>query len=160
MKLASDAKSRFRILAQLTKRTEWETKPAEVCQRELHASDAERSVAAAIDWQDFVVVETVTFDDEDRVPGAPLAAAAAAGTGLGVGALPPGFPTSAPGARTMPPVAADVVDADVEMTIEDHEPAARAAVPTARSDRQNVRRRQRVQRHWCCGLCCARTAGS
>ncbi|KXL43905.1 hypothetical protein M433DRAFT_155387 [Acidomyces richmondensis BFW] len=63
--LASDAKDRYRVLGRARARAEWARhQEARKAAREEEA-EKERIAYHQIDWQDFVVVETVVFDERD-----------------------------------------------------------------------------------------------
>jgi splicing factor 3A subunit 1 len=64
--LEEDAKDKFRVLERAKKRAEWvQFQESEKVKKEEEA-EAERLAYAQIDWHDFVVVETITFNDQDE----------------------------------------------------------------------------------------------
>jgi splicing factor 3A subunit 1 len=64
--LESNVADRFRILERAKKRAEWvKYQEAQKVQQE-EAEEKEKIAYAQIDWHDFVVVETVVFDEDDE----------------------------------------------------------------------------------------------
>ncbi|EGZ25148.1 hypothetical protein PHYSODRAFT_481939 [Phytophthora sojae] len=76
MKRIEEGMERMKVLDRCVHRMEWQRTEQERKDKEAAESDAERRALAQIDWHDFVVVETITFDGDDD-----LGAAAAAGDG-------------------------------------------------------------------------------
>eukprot|EP00898_Chlorokybus_atmophyticus_P003838 jgi/Chlat1/4455/Chrsp29S04408 len=72
-KLRKEAEDRNIILERIRKRLNFERSQDEARQRAEDEAEAERQKMAAIDWHDFVVVETIEFfDDEDEELPAPM----------------------------------------------------------------------------------------
>lgn len=72
-KLRQDKADRAAILERSIKRLEWERHHENEAQAAAQAADRERQAMQAIDWHDFVVVETIEFfDDEDEELPGPL----------------------------------------------------------------------------------------
>jgi splicing factor 3A subunit 1 len=66
VELEANVSNRFRILERAKKRAEWvKYQEAQKVERE-EKDEAEKVAYAQIDWHDFVVVETVVFDEEDQ----------------------------------------------------------------------------------------------
>ncbi|CAH0480630.1 unnamed protein product [Peronospora belbahrii] len=76
MKRIEEGMSRMQVLDRCVHRMEWQRTEQERKDKEAAESDAERRALAQIDWHDFVVVETINFDDDDD-----LGASAANGDG-------------------------------------------------------------------------------
>jgi splicing factor 3A subunit 1 len=107
-RLRAEARDRWALLQRVLSRLEWER--AQIKAREAEEESAQAALAAqVIDWHDFVVVETITFDDE-----APPAMAAAA---------------SAPSAAPARPAAAEE-EMEVEMEVETPQAVVAPAVPS------------------------------
>jgi splicing factor 3A subunit 1 len=70
--MAEQLKAKFsskqEILQRLRARAEWEMKEAEAKRRAEEEAQKEREAMAAIDWYDFVVVETIDFYNDEELP--------------------------------------------------------------------------------------------
>lgn len=76
MKRIEEGMDRMKVLDRSVHKLEWMRSEQEKKDQEAAASDAERQALAQIDWHDFVVVETITFDDEAESAAAAAAEAA------------------------------------------------------------------------------------
>ncbi|CAH0486315.1 unnamed protein product [Peronospora farinosa] len=76
LKRIEEGVNRMQVLDRCVHRMEWQRTEQERKDKEAAESDAERRALAQIDWHDFVVVETINFDDNDD-----LGASAADGDG-------------------------------------------------------------------------------
>ncbi|CAI5723710.1 unnamed protein product [Peronospora effusa] len=76
LKRIEEGVNRMQVLDRCVHRMEWQRTEQERKDKEAAESDAERRALAQIDWHDFVVVETINFDDNDD-----LGASAAGGDG-------------------------------------------------------------------------------
>ncbi|ETM46488.1 hypothetical protein L914_08626 [Phytophthora nicotianae] len=65
MKWIEEGMGRMKVLDRCVHRMEWQRTEQERKDKEAAESDAERRALAQIDWHDFVVVETINFDDDD-----------------------------------------------------------------------------------------------
>ncbi|KUF99727.1 Coiled-coil domain-containing protein 63 [Phytophthora nicotianae] len=65
MKRIEEGMGRMKVLDRCVHRMEWQRTEQERKDKEAAESDAERRALAQIDWHDFVVVETINFDDDD-----------------------------------------------------------------------------------------------
>ncbi|KAL3664112.1 hypothetical protein V7S43_010996 [Phytophthora oleae] len=65
MKRIEEGMDRMKVLDRCVHRMEWQRTEQERKDKEVAESDAERRALAQIDWHDFVVVETINFDDDD-----------------------------------------------------------------------------------------------
>ncbi|KAL4110043.1 hypothetical protein PRIC1_001736 [Phytophthora ramorum] len=65
MKRIEEGVERMMVLDRCVHRMEWQRTEQERKDKEAAESDAERRALAQIDWHDFVVVETITFEDND-----------------------------------------------------------------------------------------------
>ncbi|CAI5727485.1 unnamed protein product [Hyaloperonospora brassicae] len=65
MKRIEEGTKRMQVLDRCVHRMEWQRTEQERKDKEAAESDAERRALAQIDWHDFVVVETINFDDDD-----------------------------------------------------------------------------------------------
>ncbi|TMW58022.1 hypothetical protein Poli38472_013496 [Pythium oligandrum] len=77
MKRIEDGMDRMKVLDRCVHKLEWMRLEQEKQDREAADTDAEKMALAQIDWQDFVVVETITFNDEEEAAQAAAAEAAA-----------------------------------------------------------------------------------
>jgi splicing factor 3A subunit 1 len=59
------------LLDKVTKRAQWEKAQMHDEAKKKATDEAERNAMAMIDWHEFVIVETITFDDDETLP-APL----------------------------------------------------------------------------------------
>ncbi|RLN46397.1 hypothetical protein BBJ28_00014764 [Nothophytophthora sp. Chile5] len=66
---------RMKVLDRCVHKMEWQRTEQERKDKEAAESDAERRALAQVDWHDFVVVETITFEDDDDLGAAEAAAA-------------------------------------------------------------------------------------
>ncbi|GLI60020.1 hypothetical protein VaNZ11_002084, partial [Volvox africanus] len=64
-RLAKDAADRAAVLERALRRLEWERHKEKEAQDAADEAERERQAVQAIDWHDFVVVETITFDEEE-----------------------------------------------------------------------------------------------
>uniref|UniRef100_A0AAV1THM5 Splicing factor 3A subunit 1 n=1 Tax=Peronospora matthiolae TaxID=2874970 RepID=A0AAV1THM5_9STRA len=67
IKRIEEGVERMQVLDRCVHRMEWQRTERERKDKEAAESDAERRALAQIDWHDFVVVETITFDDNDNL---------------------------------------------------------------------------------------------
>ncbi|KAG2519986.1 hypothetical protein JM18_006793 [Phytophthora kernoviae] len=65
MKRIEEGVERMKVLDRCVHRMEWQRTEQERKDKEAAESDAERRALAQVDWHDFVVVETITFEDND-----------------------------------------------------------------------------------------------
>ncbi|KAG3224197.1 hypothetical protein PC129_g5139 [Phytophthora cactorum] len=65
MKRIEEGVERMKVLDRCVHRMEWQRTEQERKDKEAAESDAERRALAQIDWHDFVIVETINFDDDD-----------------------------------------------------------------------------------------------
>ncbi|KAI9998340.1 hypothetical protein PInf_002722 [Phytophthora infestans] len=65
MKRIEDGMERMKVLDRCVHRMEWQRTEQEREDKEAAESDAERRALAQVDWHDFVIVETINFDDDD-----------------------------------------------------------------------------------------------
>ncbi|KAG7396261.1 splicing factor 3a, subunit 1 [Phytophthora boehmeriae] len=65
MKRIEEGVERMKVLDRCVHRMEWQRTEQERKDREAAESDAERRALAQVDWHDFVVVETISFEDND-----------------------------------------------------------------------------------------------
>ncbi|KAG1687882.1 hypothetical protein DVH05_004533 [Phytophthora capsici] len=65
MKRIEEGMDRMKVLDRCVHRMEWQRTEQERKDKEVAESDAERRALAQIDWHDFVVVETINFEDDD-----------------------------------------------------------------------------------------------
>ncbi|KAI9922759.1 hypothetical protein PsorP6_001214 [Peronosclerospora sorghi] len=65
MKRIEQGVDRMQVLDRCVHRMEWQRSEQERKDKEAAESDAERRALAQVDWHDFVVVETISFDDDD-----------------------------------------------------------------------------------------------
>ncbi|POM70734.1 Splicing factor 3 subunit, partial [Phytophthora palmivora] len=65
MKRITEGMDRMMVLDRCVHRMEWQRTEQERRDKEAAESDAERRALTQIDWHDFVIVETINFDDED-----------------------------------------------------------------------------------------------
>ncbi|CAI5744123.1 unnamed protein product [Peronospora destructor] len=65
LKWIEEGVDRMQVLDRCVHRMEWQRTEQERKDKEAAESDAERRALAQIDWHDFVVVETINFDDND-----------------------------------------------------------------------------------------------
>ncbi|KAK1934455.1 Splicing factor 3A subunit 1 [Phytophthora citrophthora] len=65
MKRIEEGMDRMKVLDRCVHRMEWQRTEQERQDKEVAESDAERRALAQIDWHDFVVVETINFEDDD-----------------------------------------------------------------------------------------------
>ncbi|OWZ19584.1 Splicing factor 3 subunit [Phytophthora megakarya] len=65
MQRIEEGMERMKVLDRCVHRMEWQRTEQERRDKEAADSDAERRALAQVDWHDFVVVETINFDDED-----------------------------------------------------------------------------------------------
>jgi splicing factor 3A subunit 1 len=100
--LALSSLDRDSILERCVHRLEHKRREEERRRSEAEAEDSMRSAAAAIDWHDFVVVETIEFDEDETSDFAPEADASGSAT-----------------ARAQAPAEAEVEEAEMDMDIED-----------------------------------------
>lgn len=64
--------SKTMILDRIMKKVRWEKAQIKTEEQKKAEEEKERVLMASIDWHDFVVVETIDFDDDEKLP-APLA---------------------------------------------------------------------------------------
>ncbi|KAK4891035.1 SF3a splicing factor complex subunit [Elasticomyces elasticus] len=64
--LEANVANRFRVLERARKRAEWVKFQEVQKEREVEETEMEKVAYAQIDWHDFVVVETVVFDERDE----------------------------------------------------------------------------------------------
>ncbi|EEY68150.1 splicing factor 3 subunit, putative [Phytophthora infestans T30-4] len=65
MKRIEDGMERMKVLDRCVHRMEWQRTEQEREDKEAAEGDAERRALAQVDWHDFVIVETINFDDDD-----------------------------------------------------------------------------------------------
>ncbi|DBA01969.1 TPA: hypothetical protein N0F65_006702 [Lagenidium giganteum] len=68
MKRIEAGMDRMTVLDRCVHKLEWVRQEQEKKDKEAAENDAEKFALAQIDWHDFVVVETITFDDADDAP--------------------------------------------------------------------------------------------
>lgn len=101
------------MLERAVHRAEWKRKIEEEKRLETAEDDADRVAYLQIDWHDFVVVETITFDDD-------AGEGAGAGAGAGVSGAAASAPASGAVSRPTATVAADDDDdGDMDMDMDD-----------------------------------------
>ncbi|KXS21126.1 Surp module [Gonapodya prolifera JEL478] len=71
-KLEQNRNDRFAVLERCMKRVKWKTYQEENKRKKEEEEEAERVAFNQIDWQDFVIVETVEFTDADDLISLPL----------------------------------------------------------------------------------------